>query len=104
MAGNSLNVPAPGEVHEWFLGSLSWTQILLACLVAYMTLCSYLRFQRINVTRKRFPYPDRASLSRMTNDHAQAIAKNIATLEFPYFYDLSQRYALFRVCAAAGFE
>ncbi|KJK78496.1 hypothetical protein H634G_06194 [Metarhizium anisopliae BRIP 53293] len=35
----------------------------------------------------------------MTNEEAQVIVQNICSYEFPYFYDLSQRYALFRTYA-----
>ncbi|KAG8424412.1 hypothetical protein J3458_001206 [Metarhizium acridum] len=35
----------------------------------------------------------------MTNEDAQIIVQNISSYEFPYFYDLSQRYALFRTYA-----
>ena len=79
------------------LSALSWGQLSLIAFISYATLCSYLRFQRINKLRQRYPYPDRASLAHMTNEDAQIIARNTSSYEFPYFYDLSQRYALFRV-------
>lgn len=76
---------------------LSWGQISLIAFVSYFSLCSFLRFRRVNKLRQRYPYPDRASLAQMTNEEAQVIVQNICSYEFPYFYDLSQRYALFRV-------
>ncbi|KAG8428663.1 hypothetical protein J3459_002527 [Metarhizium acridum] len=79
--------------------ALSWGQISLIAFVSYVTLCSFLRFRRINKLRQRYPYPDRASLAHMTNEDAQIIVQNISSYEFPYFYDLSQRYALFRTYA-----
>ncbi|TWU75808.1 hypothetical protein ED733_004262 [Metarhizium rileyi] len=74
-----------------------WGQVSLIAIIFYITLCSYCRFQRINKLCRQYPYPDRASLARMTNEHAQIIVHNLSSYEFPYFYDLSQRYALFRV-------
>ncbi|KID79537.1 67 kDa myosin-cross-reactive antigen family protein, partial [Metarhizium brunneum ARSEF 3297] len=35
----------------------------------------------------------------MTNEEAQVIVQNICSYEFPYFFDLSQQYALFRTYA-----
>jgi hypothetical protein len=79
------------------ISALSWGQVSLIVFISYVTLCSYLRFQRINKLGQKYPYPDRASLACMTNEDAQAILQNTSSYEFPYFYDLSQRYALFRV-------
>lgn len=47
--------------------------------------------------RKRLNFPDRESLSRMTNEDAQKIVSYISTYEFPLLYDFSLRYAIFKV-------
>ncbi|KHO11526.1 C6 finger domain-containing protein [Metarhizium robertsii ARSEF 23] len=78
---------------------LSWGQISLIAFVSYVSLCSFLRFRRVNKLRQRYPYPDRASLAQMTSEEAQVIVQNICSYEFPYFFDLSQQYALFRTYA-----
>lgn len=46
---------------------------------------------------KKFNYPDKASLSRMTNVDAQAIMQYVAELEFPKLYEMSVQFALFKV-------
>lgn len=47
--------------------------------------------------RKRLNYPDRESLSRMTNEDAQKIVYYLSIYEFPVLYDFSLRYAIFKV-------
>lgn len=47
--------------------------------------------------RRRFNYPDRESLSRMTNEDAQKIVHAVSVYEFPMLYDLSLKYAIFKV-------
>lgn len=47
--------------------------------------------------RRRFNYPDRESLSRMTNEDAQKIVHTVSVYEFPLLYDLSLKYAIFKV-------
>ncbi|KND88003.1 hypothetical protein TOPH_07382, partial [Tolypocladium ophioglossoides CBS 100239] len=86
----SLKIPEP----------LSWGAVALGlAFVACATACSLLRFRRLNDIRSRYKFPDRASLSRMTHADAQAIAYNVSSFEFPLFYDLALRYALFKTYA-----
>lgn len=47
--------------------------------------------------RRRFNYPDRESLSRMTNEDAQKIVHAVSVYEFPLLYDLALKYAIFKV-------
>ncbi|RGP67780.1 dephospho- kinase [Fusarium longipes] len=69
--------------------------ILLGIFVGYVALCSLVRFSRVNSLRSKLGFHDRASLSRMTNQDAFEIVKVMANLEFPLFYDLGTRLALF---------
>jgi hypothetical protein len=79
----------------------SWSgPIILGALLGYVVLCSLLRFSRINSLRSKLRLYDRASLSRMTNQDAFQVVQNIARFEFPLFYDLAVRLALFEVCLA----
>lgn len=71
--------------------------IALGGFLGYVGLCSALRFQRINSLQKKYGFTTRESLSRMTNDEAQQISLMAAQYEFPLFYDLALRVALFRV-------
>ncbi|TPX07452.1 uncharacterized protein E0L32_002078 [Thyridium curvatum] len=79
------------------------TTVLLAALAVYVGICSALRFHFERAMRKKFNYPDRESLSRMTNDDAQSILEYIVTREFPYLYKLALQFAIFKVrCQAEG--
>ncbi|KAI6783930.1 uncharacterized protein J7T54_001806 [Emericellopsis cladophorae] len=69
---------------------------LIASLIGYVTLCTALRHRRITNFQKKMGFTDRASLSLMSVYQAQAIARNMYYWEFPLFYDVSLRIALFR--------
>ncbi|KAF4975839.1 hypothetical protein FZEAL_7428 [Fusarium zealandicum] len=78
----------------------SWSgPVLLTALLGYVILCSLLRFRRINSLRSRYGFHERASLGGMTNQDAHEIVKNVFYFEFPLFYDLSVRLALFETYA-----
>lgn len=77
--------------------STSWTSIVVPAFVAYTLLCSLLRLRRRDSLQKKFSYLDRASLSRMTDNDAQAIVAVLAELEFPKLYLTSLQFALFKV-------
>lgn len=79
------------------LGLSPWLVYSVAGFVFYLILCSSLRFQRLNSMRRRFNYPDRESLSRMTNEDAQKIVHAVSVYEFPLLYDLALKYAIFKV-------
>jgi hypothetical protein len=79
---------------------LQWSNIITPALplmfVLYIVLCSILRFQRRDTMQRKFNYPDRQSLSRMTNADAQAITVYLLELEFPKMYYTSIQFALFK--------
>ncbi|KAK5989919.1 ER-bound oxygenase mpaB' [Cladobotryum mycophilum] len=81
------------------LGVKPLTIGLTAGFVGYLILCSSLRFQRLKSVRRRYNYPDRESLSRMTNSDARDILETVSLLEFPLLFDLSLRFALFKTYA-----
>jgi len=70
---------------------------LTALFLLYILLCSLVRFRRRDAMHKKYNYRDKASLSKMTNDDAQAIMKYLVELEFPRVYELSLQFALFKV-------
>lgn len=78
----------------------SWSSgpVLVGAFLGYAALCSIFRFRRINALQSRLGFHDRKSLSRMTNEEAHEIVRNLTNFEFPLFYDLSVRLALFEVC------
>ncbi|KAJ3469316.1 hypothetical protein MRS44_003381 [Fusarium solani] len=78
----------------------SWSgSVLVGAFLGYAALCSIFRFRRINALQSRLGFHDRKSLGRMTNEEAHQIVRNIANFEFPLFYDLSVRLALFETYA-----
>ncbi|KAJ4386929.1 hypothetical protein N0V85_007911, partial [Neurospora sp. IMI 360204] len=85
----------------------SWTTILtiLTILIpSYLLLIRHLRFQRLHSYRTRFPQyfsPDGspANLSKMTLQDAHQILVNISQREFPYLYQRSLFFALFKTYA-----
>lgn len=75
----------------------SWVSVAVVGVLGYLTLCQALRFRHIKALQAQLNYPDRASLSRMTVHDAQKIINFLYYQEFPLFYDLSLRFALFKV-------
>lgn len=90
-------VTSDGNTPTGFLNLGSWALTSLVTFVFYVGLCSALRYQRINRLRARYGFPDRASLARMSNQDAQEIMTITSTYEFPTFFDLSLRLAVFKV-------
>ena len=78
-------------------GYASYSIIAGTGLIAYLAICSFLRLKRINDTQEKYGFTSRESLRTMTNEQAQAIVKQLASLESPICYDLSLRIALFKV-------
>ena len=97
-----LNSSSSAGFHSDLLTSFAPTSfsgpVLLGIFLGYVALCSLVRFSRVNSLRSKFGFHDRASLGRMTNQNAFEIVKVMANLEFPLFYDLGTRLALFEVC------
>lgn len=73
---------------------LSYT---LVGLVIYPTIVSLLRFRRLRKLHRRYHYPTRESMARMTDNEAWEIQKVISELEFPFMYIKALQFALFRV-------
>ena len=82
----------------------TWLPYILVTLVLYPILCSYLRFHRRNAMHKKFNFPTKASLSKMTNVEAQQITQYVGELEFPKIYEVALQFALFRVSTFMIFE
>lgn len=76
---------------------LPWSSTAVTGLLLYAVVCSALRFRRRDAMAKKYHYPTRASLSKMTNDDAQAIGDYIGQLEFPYLYVTALQFSLFKV-------
>lgn len=89
----ALRLPlATGEKFAW--RSKSGAAILL---LGYLALVRSLRYRREASMRKKFNFPNRASMARMTNDEAQEIIKYVAGYEMPHMQILGLEFALFKV-------
>jgi hypothetical protein len=62
-----------------WIPKLPW---LLTTLVAYPLIQQYLRYQRLNAMKKKYNYPNRQALAKMTDNEAWEIMNNLAELEF----------------------
>ncbi|KAJ5816025.1 hypothetical protein N7447_008258 [Penicillium robsamsonii] len=65
-------------------------------LVAWPVVTITLRFQRLRNLYKQYDYPTRESMSKMTDEEAFQIQKQVAQLEFPFMFIKSLQFALFR--------
>lgn len=95
----------PSSVASHFAGdepvfsvvSSSWKTVALTLFLGYVLLCRALRYRREASMRRKFGYPDRASLARMTTEDAQLILRDLLTLEFPQFAVTALQFGLFKV-------
>ncbi|KAJ5211148.1 hypothetical protein N7491_010968 [Penicillium cf. griseofulvum] len=65
-------------------------------LFAWPVATATLRFQRLRNLHKQYDYPTRESMSKMTDEDAFQIQKQVAQLEFPLMFIKSLQFALFR--------
>lgn len=86
-----------GLIQQPVASSTAWLIGVPAVLGLWVILCSSLRFRNEKAMLRRYNYPTRASLAKMTNDDAQQILMNILDYEFPLIYKLSLQFGLFKV-------
>ncbi|BCS21735.1 uncharacterized protein APUU_22167A [Aspergillus puulaauensis] len=70
-----------------------------AAALAYVILCSSLRFRRMRRMKKKLNNPDRKALAKMTNVEAQSIIGELYQYEFPLVFLKSLQFALFKTYA-----
>ncbi|CAI7613282.1 unnamed protein product [Penicillium glandicola] len=68
----------------------------IGLLLAWPVVTTTLRFQRLRKLHKQYAYPTRESMSKMTDEEAFQIQKQIAQFEFPFIFIKSLQFALFR--------
>ncbi|KAK8851945.1 hypothetical protein PGQ11_014424 [Apiospora arundinis] len=76
--------------------AVSWKAIALTAFLGYGLLCRALRFRRERAMRRKYGFPDRASLAKMTTEDAQRIIQDVITLEFPQFGVMALQFGLFK--------
>jgi hypothetical protein len=74
--------------------SLPYTAGLL---LAWPVITISLRYRRLHQLHKKYDYPTRSSMAKMTDEEAFQIQKQVAQLEFPFMFIKSLQFALFRV-------
>ena len=82
-------------LQSWIDSRLTYA---LAAVVAYISICHALRFQRIRSLQRKYGFgtPQRPTFSDMTDQEAQEILAEIAEGEFPSLFEKGLQLALFR--------
>jgi hypothetical protein len=75
---------------------MSW---LLPAVLAYPLLQQYLRYQRLNLMKKKYNYYDRQALAKMTDKEAWEIINNLAEIEFPTMFEKGTSFTFRETCA-----
>jgi hypothetical protein len=103
-----MNYTMNNTIHAWQVSPLSEAvktftspqellTYMLCLLLAWPVVASTLRNQRVRNLKTQYPYPNRAAMSNMTDEHAFQIQRQVAQLEFPFMFIKSLQFALFRV-------
>ncbi|KAJ5950355.1 uncharacterized protein N7479_008768 [Penicillium vulpinum] len=69
---------------------------VIGLLLAWPVVTTTLRYQRLRKLQKQYDYSTRESMSKMTDEEAFQIQKQVAQLEFPFMFIKSLQFALFR--------
>ena len=64
--------------------------------ILYPLVCALLRNDRLRTTLETFPYTTRRSFASMTDKDAMQIQQNLMEFEFPFLFEKSLQFALFR--------
>lgn len=74
-----------------------WFSFTVGLLIAYPLIINSLRHRRLRKLEKKFYFPTRESMAKMTDEEAFQIQKETAQLEFPFMFVKAGQFALFRV-------
>ncbi|KAJ5717014.1 hypothetical protein N7488_002660 [Penicillium malachiteum] len=74
-----------------------WLPYAIGILIGYPLLVRSLRYRRIQNLEKKYNYPTRESMAKMTDEEAFTIQKQLGTFEFPFMFLKSLQFALFRL-------
>ncbi|KHN98023.1 uncharacterized protein MAM_04412 [Metarhizium album ARSEF 1941] len=70
--------------------------VYITLALAYPVLCALLRFQRLKAMREKVGLTDRESMSKMETAQAQYIIQQLVEWEFPFVFEKSLQFALFK--------
>ncbi|KAF2657539.1 hypothetical protein K491DRAFT_691000 [Lophiostoma macrostomum CBS 122681] len=74
----------------------SRTTAVVTAFSVYVVACRALRYLRVNRKHAKYPYKTREDFCKMTTEHAWEIALGLSSLEFPFTFEKSLQFALFR--------
>jgi hypothetical protein len=74
-----------------------WLPYSVVLLIGWPLLTTSLRYRRLNQLQKKYNYPTRESLAKMTDEEAYEIQLAMGQLEFPMMFVKALQFALFRV-------
>ena len=94
MPNQSANSTA--SLHSYPPPKESWTNFYLLLLILYPLICALLRNDRLRTTLETFPYTTRRTFGSMTDKDAMLIQQVMGELEFPFTFEKSLQFALFR--------
>lgn len=78
------------------LSKLTWVHGGIAFL-GYLVLVRALRYRRRDAMAKKFNFPNRAAMAKMTVEEAHAITEYLSELEFPYIWAMAGFFGFFYV-------
>ncbi|KAJ5664411.1 hypothetical protein N7507_005142 [Penicillium longicatenatum] len=73
-----------------------WLPYSVVLLIGWPLLTTSLRYRRLNQLQKKYNYPTRESLAKMTDEEAYEIQVAMGQLEFPMMFVKALQFALFR--------
>lgn len=70
--------------------------------LGYLILVRALRYRRRDGMAKKFNYPNRAAMAKMTVEEAYDIMEYLSELEFPYIWAMAGFFGFFNVCVPSS--
>lgn len=74
-----------------------WLPYSVVLLIGWPLLTTSLRYRRLKQLHKKYNFPTRESMAKMTDEEAFEIQLEVGQLEFPFIYVKALQFALFRV-------
>ncbi|KKZ68562.1 hypothetical protein EMCG_01010 [[Emmonsia] crescens] len=84
------------EAQKLLATAKAWATLPILGPVVYLLAVALLRNRRIKKNIKKFNYPTRESMAKMSDDEAWTILQDVGQLEFPFSYLKALQFALFR--------
>lgn len=76
-----------------------WLPYSVVLLIGWPLVTRSLRYRRLKQLHKKYNFPTRESMAKMTDEEAYEIQLTIGQFEFPFMFVKALQFALFRVWA-----